>query len=214
MYILKAFADSHPMNRLSAGIGIVIHSDELRAKIFRQFIADFQRDPLVVIKPKFWENMLLNLREQWHREQFGIDKPKNMKWELPYKRELAFEFDVIRLIYEDQFRRLEEQRVVSVYHEGYKDHPLKSFAIRLLGLGFCDLDSKTYRDYLTPEEQRKREQTDWIPRIRVSPSLESSRLVAGRNHIYNSYGFVDALAEKGIRLEVVADYKDISRLIT
>lgn len=152
MYTLKAIADSHPMNWLSYIVRSTLKSSDLRASLFRQYVADFQRDPTIVTKRLFWESMLIALREYWHRECFGIQNPKNMKWELPRQNEVILGFETIRYIYEDQFRRMSEDKVIQVYHEGCGAHPLKSFVVRLLGLGFCDLDSKRYHQYLNPEE--------------------------------------------------------------
>lgn len=213
MYTLRAFADSHPMNRLASIIESSVRSEQHRTKILEQFVADFQRNPPAVTKPRFWSSMLQVLREHWHTENFGIHEASNMKWELPHKKEIAYRFEAIRLIYEDQFYRLEEDRVTHVYHEGRGAHPLKSFALRLLRLGFCDLDSKTYNARLNSEEQKMREQEDWVPKIFPSPYLENSKIVAGRNHLYNKYGLVSILEEKGIRIDVEVDYNGIESKI-
>lgn len=211
MYVLKAFADSHPLNRLCCLIEKMVRADTLRGQFLQQFVADFQRNPTVVVKPKYWESTLLTLKEYWHRDRFGIHSSKNMQWNLPapHERELRFGFETIRRIYEDQFQRMQEECVTYVYHEGLGAHPLKSFATRLLGLGFYDLDRRPYRGHLTPDEQRTREQTDWVPHIRPTPAIESARIVAGRNHIYNRYGLATALQDFGIRLEISVDYGKI-----
>ena len=197
------------MNLLVARIGTTLRTDGLRAILFKQFIADFQRNPPSVTKGKFWEGMLVVLKEHWHQELFGIRNPKNMKWQLPNEKEIIFEFERIRRIYEDQFRRLEKDGASHVYHEGLGAHPLKSYALRLLGLGFCDLDRRSYSRYLSPEEQRERERLDWLPKIKPSPSIEKARLVVGRNHAYDRYGLVGALEERGVRVDIEVDYKNI-----
>lgn len=208
MYVLKAFADSHPLNRFSSVVYTTLRKPELCDQVMKQFVADFQRNPPSVTKPRFWASMAETLKEYWHRQHFGINEPKNMKWQLPRLREVLSELEVVRLIYEDQFRRLAEQRFSLVYQEGCGVHPLKSYALRLLNLGFQDLDSEKYHGYLDSQQQRKRERECWVPRIRPSPQLERAVIVAGRNHVYGDYGLLEALEERGIRIHIEVDYKE------
>lgn len=213
MYVLKTIADDHPMNRLSNIIKTTLYSESLRKRLFNQFVADSERNPTVVVKSLFWKSFLETLREYWHEDRFQIKNPKNMRWDLPKRQDVNFGLEAIRLIYLDQFRRVSEERVTSVFHEGLRSHPLKSYVKRSLGLGFYDLDKKKYDGPLNYEEQKKRELEDWIPIIKPSPLIENSRLIAGRNHVLNKYGLVNALEERGIRLEIIVDYKGIESQI-
>ena len=207
MHVLRAFADSHPLNRLSTVLGVTLRNEDLCKRVTREFATNFQNNPTVVTKPLFWEGITKSIKEHWHYQNFGIRNPKNMRWEIPRSKEVAAEFEIIRRIYEDQFNRLREHRFNHVYHEGLGIHPLKSYATRLLRLGFQDLDKRQYKGYLTPEQQRERERQDWIPVIRPDSSVKYAVMVAGRNHIYGDYDLPGALEEMGIHLQIEVDYK-------
>ena len=56
-----------------------------------------------------------------------------------------------------------------------------------------------------PELQGKRGDV-WVTKIEPSPEIEQSLLIVGREHARNTFGLVDKLSQKGIKLVEITDF--------
>ena len=210
MYVLKAIADSHSSNRILRLFERYRFKQEFVGEILEKIINSINNNPKCVIQKDFWEEFTNKLIPEAYRMWDKIKLPESIRRRNPPEKSIPRNLEKVRKIYELQFQELDKGYTL-LYQEACDcDCPLAIYA-QNRGIETIFLDKNNPAYHLDPDDEEFDEliqiwrESFWVRKIKPSPKINNSLLVAGKNHIDNKYGLAIRLKKKQIHLTSVLD---------